>query len=592
MTGIREKIMSARFFRVAVLVLMPGLLLVSCVSQPPAVHEPVAGEFQAWADFNRNGTLEEDECRELLHAIKILLGEPHDVKTPVDEFFDLRRDGHIDPDEREMAVHILFDMQLERCYEYVPEDELVHPLVDLNQDRRVDDGERELIRKFLFFAPELRKPHDVGDFPMDRVMDFNNDKFVDEREIEEASIIIAKTVALLPLEIPEDAEPRESAEERPRPEEMFPVRSLLDELADLNSDGRLEPEEIEIRERALQEPHLVENEFDRRIDFNRDGKIQAFEIQRARRIDEVVEPELREEEAEGFPVQTAVDEMLDLNRDDRVDPGEIEIIVSVLTNREVDFRIPKELLKNFDHNGNGRVDENELMIILEMFLRPHPANPDFPLDKKLDKNRDGFVDPEEIGIAAGITRVGEIPPIEELLERLRWREEIPETREGVEAEKEVKAEEKDKPEKAEYESDFYKKLGEIQDKKFAVVGLSSATKNVDNETADGIVIFIENAFVNVGKVRVVDRTNITKIVAEYEFQQSELTDENTAVKIGRLSGADIIVIGSISYVGKKYYLNIKLISVETAEILGSSIAAAEDAAEFLDMCNEAVYKLF
>ncbi len=90
----------------------------------------------------------------------------------------------------------------------------------------------------------------------------------------------------------------------------------------------------------------------------------------------------------------------------------------------------------------------------------------------------------------------------------------------------------------------------------------------------------------------VDRQNITKIVQEYEFQQSDLTDESTAVEIGKLSGADIIVIGSISYVGDNYYLNIKLISVETAEIIGSSIADAKTANEFYEMCNEAVYKLF
>ena len=226
-----------------------------------------------------------------------------------------------------------------------------------------------------------------------------------------------------------------------------------------------------------------------------------------------------------------------------------------------------------DLNRDGRLEPEEIAIMERALEKPHRVENEF--DRRIDFNQDG-----------------EIPPIAELLERLRWREEIPETREAVEAEKEVKAEEKDKPEKVEYESEFYKKLGVIQDKKFSVVGLSSATKNVDSETADGIVIFIENAFVNVGKVRVVDRGNIAKIVAEYEFQQSELTDETTALKIGQLSGADIIVIGSISYVGKKYYLNIKLISVETAEILGSSIAAAEDATEFLDMCNEAVYKLF
>ncbi|MBA7626250.1 hypothetical protein ES703_33695 [subsurface metagenome] len=89
-----------------------------------------------------------------------------------------------------------------------------------------------------------------------------------------------------------------------------------------------------------------------------------------------------------------------------------------------------------------------------------------------------------------------------------------------------------------------------------------------------------------------DRQNIAKILKEYEFQQSDLTDESTAVEIGKLSGADIIVIGSISYVGKLYYLNIKLISVETAEIIGSSIANAADATEFYEMCNEAVFKLF
>lgn len=64
------------------------------------------------------------------------------------------------------------------------------------------------------------------------------------------------------------------------------------------------------------------------------------------------------------------------------------------------------------------------------------------------------------------------------------------------------------------------------------------------------------------------------------------------MEIGKLSRADIIVIGSVSCVGKIYYLNIKLISVETAEIIGSSIADAEDTTEFFEMCNEVVLQLF
>ena len=96
----------------------------------------------------------------------------------------------------------------------------------------------------------------------------------------------------------------------------------------------------------------------------------------------------------------------------------------------------------------------------------------------------------------------------------------------------------------------------------------------------------------IGKVRVVDRQNIAKIVKGYEFQASDLTDESTAVEIGKLAGADIIVIGSINFVGKKYYLNVKLIAVETAEIIGSSISDADDSSEFYEMSNDAVYKLF
>ena len=126
----------------------------------------------------------------------------------------------------------------------------------------------------------------------------------------------------------------------------------------------------------------------------------------------------------------------------------------------------------------------------------------------------------------------------------------------------------------------------------AVVGLTAQTKKVDSETADGIVVFVENAFVNTGNVRVVDRRNIAKIVEEHQFQLSDITDESTAVQIGKLSGADIIAIGSISYVGKKYYLNIKLISVETGEIIGSSISDVESESDFLDMANTAVYSLF
>ena len=601
----REGTMGRKLIRSTAVLIAAGLFLAGCASAPPPVEEPIAGDFQAWADFDRSGALEREEMEELIHAVRDLLGEPHPVGTPVDEYFDFNGDGGIGPREREMAIHLLLEQRLINLRELIPPDEPMPRIVDFNGNGRVDDGEMEALFAFLFHAPELREPHDVGDFPLDRIMDRNENAVVEEHEIRETVMGILWIVAVTPFmpreelmamveeRVPEllareaererEAAEREAAErEREAAErgELPPVRNFLDELADLNGNGVLEPGELEAREIGLAEPHPVETEFDRRIDFNEDGEIEDFEIRRAVKAGEFVEPE--GVEAEVFPVRTMIDELIDLNGDGRIDAREIEIVINVLTGRPVELRLPEELLGAFDPDGNGSIDRQELLLIRERFLRPHPVDPDFPLDEKLDRNEDGFVGPEEIGVAAGVTEAGEIPSMEEMLERIKWREELPE--------EEAAAEER--PEARPPGSDFYRKLGEIQDKKLAVVGLTSTTRNVDSETADGIVVFVENAFVNVGKVNVVDRQNIAKIVQEYEFQQTDLTDESTAVEIGKLSGANIIVIGSVSYVGKRYYLNIKLISVETGEIMGSSIADAEKAEEFLEMCNEAVYTLF
>ena len=82
------------------------------------------------------------------------------------------------------------------------------------------------------------------------------------------------------------------------------------------------------------------------------------------------------------------------------------------------------------------------------------------------------------------------------------------------------------------------------------------------------------------------------VAAEMELQLSGMVDESTAVKIGKLSGAEVIAIGSVYEFGGLHYLNVQLLAVETAEIVGSSIAVAEGTAGFLEMANQAVYKLF
>jgi hypothetical protein len=361
--------------------------------------------------------------------------------------------------------------------------------------------------------------------------------------------------------------------------DAWAVTSVLDGIVDLNRDGLVDAEENRLSAEALRGPHPVESGFDQRIDFNANGQVEWFEINRAQHAGRLP---LREEELpRKLPSQTAIDRYLDLNEDGTVGREELDRIARMLYDPET-AELPPGWRELLDLDKNGRLSREELLKSWELYFRPHPATTGSQLDRRLDRNGNGFVEPDEIGIAAGRSQGLIFAALDQRVERLAWQ------KAGSPGEVRVTGQD----EQPRFQSEYYQRLGLIQDRKLAVVGITSGTRSVDEETASGVMVFIEHSFVNVGKVRVVDRQNIAKIVKEYEFQQSELTDEATAVRIGKLSGADIIVIGSISYVGEIYYLNIKLISVETGEIIGSSIADANGPKEFYGMCNEAVYSLF
>jgi len=522
-----------------------------------------------WADTNHDGDLSGDEIYDLGNAARTVVRNPGLVHNLLQSYFDRNRDRHIGPTESERARELLYYEQLEHLLELDPE--FSGPIVDVNSNGRIDGEERDMLFEQLLARPEpVDPPERSVSNPLHQGIDRNGDGILTTPEQWNFMTRAFGSLAAGWLGAPEDGM---AADER------RPVGTPLEELADMNGDGFVDPVEERQMAEGLGSPHPVRSPFDRRIDFNGNGEVETFEIVKARRAGE----QIAAEETGVYPVRTNMDDHLDLNSDGQVDEKEMDLILSFLSGDTQALNRNSKLYRVFDLNDDRRITENELVEGIDRYLLPRPVNVDEPFDRDQDRNRDGFLDPGEIGIAAGVSARGDILPIPERLERRQW--EMAREAEATSTETEQQRQER-------YESDFYKKLGQIQDKKLAVMGITSGTRTVDEETTSGVMVFIENAFVNVGKVRVVDRQNIAKIVQEYEFQAGDLTDESTAVEIGKLSGADIIVIGSISYVGNIYYLNIKLISVETAEIIGSSIADAEKTTEFFDMCNEAVFTLF
>ncbi|MBN1647926.1 MAG: hypothetical protein JW874_07830 [Spirochaetales bacterium] len=135
-----------------------------------------------------------------------------------------------------------------------------------------------------------------------------------------------------------------------------------------------------------------------------------------------------------------------------------------------------------------------------------------------------------------------------------------------------------------------KELAEVFGKSVAVVGLQSDV--VSETTSSSLVDFLINALVNVNRVDVIDRQSIDLILNEQKLQLSGITDASTATEIGKIIGVEYVVIANLSKIEDIYYLHVKMINVETATIIGSTMTPASGPADFLNMCNNGIDALF
>jgi hypothetical protein len=509
--------------------------------------EWVTNRYQSLTDYDGNGFLNGDERLELEQLCYAFYEGPHEVSNQFDDFYDENQDTFIDEEEIRKAGEIHFVLGPRFAREIFPwEKNVPHPDLDLNSNGLITDDELNQVWESMTGGPDL---------------------YLNREAL--AWMVSTETFP--------------DAVYQPVPRD---VSSILDQLADRNGDGIINEQEQEtIIESLLPAEKEAVNYLEMAIDRGHDGWVDASDVFMILQDSAMGRGMVAEGSEPPYDVHTPVDGMLDKKGDGQVDAEEIEIAVLLLAGHmELADEISEELKGVLDRSRDGQVQTWEIEKAKGTLFYPHPADPNNNLDREIDTNNDGFIDPEELGITAGMTNKGKIPPFEEQIDIIRRRsEEMP-------PENEISTTAVE--EKSDKGSEYYRKLGTIQDKTLAVVTLDIGTDKIDQETANGVIVFVENAFVNVGKVKVIDRANIQEIFKEYKFQSSGVIDESTAVEIGKLSGADIIVIGSINRVGGIFYLNIKLIAVQTAEIVGSSIGQAADAAEFLEMTNQAVYKLF
>lgn len=73
--------------------------------------------------------------------------------------------------------------------------------------------------------------------------------------------------------------------------------------------------------------------------------------------------------------------------------------------------------------------------------------------------------------------------------------------------------------------------------------------------------------VNLRRFKVIERAALEKIMMEQQFQTTSLVDEQTAVKVGKVVGADAIILGSINLVDGTTKVNARVIDTETGEAI-------------------------
>ncbi|HAH32476.1 MAG TPA: hypothetical protein DCL44_09220, partial [Elusimicrobia bacterium] len=112
-------------------------------------------------------------------------------------------------------------------------------------------------------------------------------------------------------------------------------------------------------------------------------------------------------------------------------------------------------------------------------------------------------------------------------------------------------------------------------KAIAVAGFSYSD---GRDSRDGGVVAerITTELVKSKKFKVIERKEIEKVFEELKFQLSGAVDQDSAQKIGKMLGANWIVVGTLTELpDKQLELNVRLVSVESGEILSASNSQIE-----------------
>ncbi len=132
---------------------------------------------------------------------------------------------------------------------------------------------------------------------------------------------------------------------------------------------------------------------------------------------------------------------------------------------------------------------------------------------------------------------------------------------------------------------------EIKEGKPAIAIQDFNAQGVSSSEAAFISDFFRSALVSLKAFRVIDRANMERILAEQGFQQTGCTTQECAVRMGRLLNVKNIVSGNFGKLGELYQMTVKVVNVESGEIIYTDSASCPSTDELQLKTGELASKM-
>ena len=124
-----------------------------------------------------------------------------------------------------------------------------------------------------------------------------------------------------------------------------------------------------------------------------------------------------------------------------------------------------------------------------------------------------------------------------------------------------------------------------------LVILNLTPLGVDPAICEAATECLITSVVKTNKYQVVERTQLNKILSELSLTSSDEFEDSTVLEIGSLAKAKMIVVGAIGKVEKEYMMSIRIIEVETGNVLYADSSFAKSLKELLKVTDEIAYKM-